>query len=600
MRRQALTHPAADLFSEFRGRRATFLQHHIGLDDLGAHRIRFAHGGRQRHVGMARDAVLDFGRPDPVAGGRDDVVVAAEEMDIAVLVGDALVAGQHPVADELLRRRFRVLPVFEEHHRIRPAHRDLACLSRLQHPAAIVDDRDVVPRNRLADRPAAAHPDRCAGRQDEIAFRLAVEFVDRDAEFLARPVIGLAPERLAAGADRPDRQVEAAANVVRAFQHAQRGRRDEGVAYRHPLHQRQGGFRLEPLEASRNHRHAEIEPRQQHVQQAAGPRPVGRRPQPVARLRQELVRHLDAGQVSQKHPVAVQRALGRTCRPRGEDHHRRVVGTGVLGCEVRPMVAGQPSETGRRTVVAIGRHDRLEHGQARQDRLQLGEPRGIGHHRLHAGCLETIFQRLDAKQQRQRHRDRAELVGRDMGNRRLEALRHQHRYPVAAADSRCAQPVSERVRSPRERAICQVARRPVGLIIEKRDAVGLARRPGIRHGDADVEARRDLPAEIVVKRPVCIAWLKHVCRATASFLNLAGPARPCHAWPRRRSVVPLAGIEPALLAERDFESRASTNSATGAVTLEADRKRTIRAAPMPSTAICRRRGPAIARPRISF
>jgi hypothetical protein len=30
------------------------------------------------------------------------------------------------------------------------------------------------------------------------------------------------------------------------------------------------------------------------------------------------------------------------------------------------------------------------------------------------------------------------------------------------------------------------------------------------------------------------------------------------------SLVPLAGIEPALLAELDFESSASTNSATGA------------------------------------
>ncbi len=34
--------------------------------------------------------------------------------------------------------------------------------------------------------------------------------------------------------------------------------------------------------------------------------------------------------------------------------------------------------------------------------------------------------------------------------------------------------------------------------------------------------------------------------------------------PQGRSVVPLAGIEPALLAELDFESSASTNSATGA------------------------------------
>ncbi len=34
-------------------------------------------------------------------------------------------------------------------------------------------------------------------------------------------------------------------------------------------------------------------------------------------------------------------------------------------------------------------------------------------------------------------------------------------------------------------------------------------------------------------------------------------------------VVPLAGVEPALLAELDFESSASTNSATGAPYAEA-------------------------------
>src|SRR6185436_3880764 len=38
-----------------------------------------------------------------------------------------------------------------------------------------------------------------------------------------------------------------------------------------------------------------------------------------------------------------------------------------------------------------------------------------------------------------------------------------------------------------------------------------------------------------------------------------------HAKPEGRSVVPLAGIEPALLAELDFESSASTSSATGAL-----------------------------------
>jgi hypothetical protein len=36
--------------------------------------------------------------------------------------------------------------------------------------------------------------------------------------------------------------------------------------------------------------------------------------------------------------------------------------------------------------------------------------------------------------------------------------------------------------------------------------------------------------------------------------------------------VPLAGIEPALLAELDFESSASTNSATGAIVVPANER----------------------------
>jgi hypothetical protein len=38
-------------------------------------------------------------------------------------------------------------------------------------------------------------------------------------------------------------------------------------------------------------------------------------------------------------------------------------------------------------------------------------------------------------------------------------------------------------------------------------------------------------------------------------------------------MVPLAGIEPALLAELDFESSASTNSATGAIATPPERGR---------------------------
>src|SRR6266568_9460297 len=48
------------------------------------------------------------------------------------------------------------------------------------------------------------------------------------------------------------------------------------------------------------------------------------------------------------------------------------------------------------------------------------------------------------------------------------------------------------------------------------------------------------------------------------FVPESGLAAPSVAA-KQRSLVPLAGIEPALLAELDFESSASTSSATGAL-----------------------------------
>ena len=47
---------------------------------------------------------------------------------------------------------------------------------------------------------------------------------------------------------------------------------------------------------------------------------------------------------------------------------------------------------------------------------------------------------------------------------------------------------------------------------------------------------------------------------------------------RNKSLVPLAGIEPALLAELDFESSASTNSATGAFATPAGRRGVVKPA----------------------
>lgn len=58
-------------------------------------------------------------------------------------------------------------------------------------------------------------------------------------------------------------------------------------------------------------------------------------------------------------------------------------------------------------------------------------------------------------------------------------------------------------------------------------------------------------------RHCCRTTVLHAVEPTISQLTLLS-------FTKKRQLVPLAGIEPALLAEHDFESRASTNSATGA------------------------------------
>src|SRR3954453_5901453 len=101
--------------------------------------------------GLIRQSSISPGPPDTKARRGDDVVIAADEGEIAVLVDHALVAGGHPVADELFPRGGGVAPVFQKHHRIRPLHRDLADLAGLHRISYGVDHRDGVPGNGLTD-----------------------------------------------------------------------------------------------------------------------------------------------------------------------------------------------------------------------------------------------------------------------------------------------------------------------------------------------------------------------------------------------------------------------------------------------------------------
>src|SRR4051812_21808626 len=99
---------------------------------------------------------------DAVARRGDDIIVAADKLDIALGVGDALVARCHPVADELVAGRVGLAPIFQEHHRVGPLDRDLSELARPALRAVRPDHPDRVAGHRLADRAGARNAERRA------------------------------------------------------------------------------------------------------------------------------------------------------------------------------------------------------------------------------------------------------------------------------------------------------------------------------------------------------------------------------------------------------------------------------------------------------
>lgn len=171
------------------------------------------------------------------------------------------------------------------------------------------------------------------------------------------------------------------------------------------------------------------------------------------------------------------------------------------------------------------------------------------------GPVQPVFKRVRLEQARQRHRDHAGLVGRQMRHHRLEALRQDDADAVAGLRAEPGEAVGEPVRVNTQTTIAYRFAIPVGVPAPERDTVGLPRRPVVAAGDADIEPVGHLPIEIADNVVVGHAGKAHRWEHPETW-----PAKCRRSW----RLVPLAGIEPALLAELDFESSASTNSATGA------------------------------------
>ena len=99
--------------------------------------------------------VLDLGAVDVLAAGDDHVLLAVDDVDEALFVHPAQIAGVEPAAGERLRGRLGLVPVAG--HQRRAAVDDLADLARRDVVHVVVDDPRLDVGDRLADRADLAH-----------------------------------------------------------------------------------------------------------------------------------------------------------------------------------------------------------------------------------------------------------------------------------------------------------------------------------------------------------------------------------------------------------------------------------------------------------
>ena len=155
----------------------------VGLDDFAAHFFGDADGGGFEDGGVFLESGFDFGGSDAVAGGIDDVIGAADEVEEAVGVAVAGVAGEVVIADDAAGGFLGIFPVFgiESDGALGfDANGDLAGFSVGQFAAVIIDDGDLEAGGRLAHGAGGGfgHAEAAEATDEADHFGLSVAFAD--------------------------------------------------------------------------------------------------------------------------------------------------------------------------------------------------------------------------------------------------------------------------------------------------------------------------------------------------------------------------------------------------------------------------------------
>ena len=356
--------------------------------------------------------------------------------------------------------------------------------------AVAADHRDRVAGHRLADRAGPRHADRRAGADHQVAFGLAVELVDGERR---APPCPIRRSRRRAPRRRSRPSAARMSWRPRGFGTARSMRSAVGgmKALRTPMRaisaKASSGSNLS--KRARHHRHAVMQARQQAHRAGRRPRPsrpASRSGRPAAGRTRAAARCPADGRAARDGACSA--PLGWPGGAGGVDHHRRIVGRGGDRREIGRGARERLGKAERAVARSVDRQDELEVRQlALRDLGDLGEPLRVGDQRLGAGILQAIGERVGAEQDRERQRDRAELVDRDVDGRDLRRLRQQDRDAVAARDAVRGQRVGEPVRGLAQPAVADVlARGRPARTCDEREPARLALRPAVADVDADI------------------------------------------------------------------------------------------------------------------
>ena len=250
-------------------------------------------------------------------------------------------------------------------------------------------------------------------------------------------------------------------------------------------------IRVKLGKAPSDHGNPVIQTRQQHVEQSANPRPIRRRPKPIARLWQEVLRHLNARQMPQQNAMRVNSALGRTFCPTGENDQGAVFGTGGVGAE---LVFGRVNKIIPTDRVVRGSINRDNSGQGWQlvpiDRC-CACLAGDQHPRISG--TKAIGEGVMRKQLKQRNGDHPGFERAQMRGGGFNALGQVYADPVPHARAAGNQCVGKTVCKPIQRKKRPFAHRTVFPLVDDGEAIGIMLGPIAGDGFANVEKFRNVP-----------------------------------------------------------------------------------------------------------